>query len=172
MLQLYKTSIVGQYQASLGMVDGCMQRCPDDAWHQPVANHLFCQSAFHALFFADLYLGVNVEALREQQFHRDNEDFFGDYEEMEDRVPQQRYDKESLRRYLAHCQRKASNVVERETEASSMGLAVSPGCPSLEPSCILTTFAISSTMPPNSACGYAFTPRSTCPGVEPVLQVE
>lgn len=57
MLDLFKDLIDKQYQASLCMLNRCIDRCSDDAWNQPVANLAFCQAAFHCLIFTDLYLG-------------------------------------------------------------------------------------------------------------------
>ncbi len=118
MVDLFKSMIRAQYEASLRMLQHCIEKCPDSAWDAPVCNHAFCQSVFHTLFFTDAYLGPSVAAMGEQQFHKENPDFFRDYEELIDKKPEHLYDKPSIMRYLEHCRQKAEQVVGAETEAS------------------------------------------------------
>jgi hypothetical protein len=115
MLDTLKELIARQFEAALCTLNACIEQCPADAWDAPIANLAFCQAAFHALFYADCYLGLNTEALRQQVFHRDNPEFFRDYEELEDRKQQQMYDRESILAYMAFCRRKASEVIAAET---------------------------------------------------------
>jgi hypothetical protein len=118
MLDVFKHLLSHQYEAALGTLNACIDGCPETAWNAPVANLAFCQVAFHALFFTDLYLGPSVESLREQQYHRDNADFFRDYEELEPRKQQLLYDKSSIKAYLNHCRQRASQVIAAETPDS------------------------------------------------------
>lgn len=106
------------------MLDACVDRCPDLNWDEPVVELKFCQVAFHTLIFTDLYLGRDLESLRQQVFHRENEAVFADYEELEDRTPQQRYDKTFIKAYLRHCRDKVARVIAAETEET---LNVRPG---------------------------------------------
>ncbi len=115
MVEEFKGLIAGQFEAALCMLNTCIEQCPVTAWDAPVANLAFCQAVFHALFYADCLLGKNTESLREQAFHRDNPDFFRDYEELEDRKQQLLYDKKSIITYMAFCRRKASEVIVAET---------------------------------------------------------
>jgi len=115
MLGTFKELIANQFEAALCTLNTCIDRCPETAWNARVANHLFCQVAFHTLFYADYYLGPNEESFRRQPFHRDNEPFFGDYEEFEDRAPQSLYERTSIKKYLEHCRKKASEVIAAET---------------------------------------------------------
>jgi hypothetical protein len=57
----------------------------------------------------------------QQQFHLENQDFFRDYEELEDRVQQLLYDKPSTIRFLEHCRRKARRVIESQSEETLVG---------------------------------------------------
>ena len=115
MLDTFKQLIANQYEAVFCTLNACIDRCPDSAWHAPVRDHLFCQSVFHALFYADFYLGQNQQPFRQQPFHRNNQQFFGDYEELEDRKPELRYDKAPIKKYLEHCREKAAQVLAAET---------------------------------------------------------
>ncbi len=115
MVDTFKELIARQFEAALCTLNTCIERCPASAWDTPVANLAFCQAAFHALFYADCYLGQNTESLRQQDFHCDHPDFFRDYEELGDRKQQLMYDKESIIAYVAFCRRKASGVIAAET---------------------------------------------------------
>ena len=115
MIDTFKKLIANQYEAAFCTLNACIDRCPETAWNSPVGETAFCQVAFHTLFFADVYLGQNEESLRRQPFHRENEQFFRDYEELEDRKPELLYDKPSIKTYLEHCRNKASEVIAAET---------------------------------------------------------
>jgi hypothetical protein len=121
MLDTFKELIGNQYEAALCTLNRCIERCPEAAWNGRVVNYAFCQVAFHTLFYADYYLGPNAESFRRQPFHRDNPDFFRDYEEFEDREPVLLYDKPSIGKYLQHCRKKASEVIAAETAQTLCG---------------------------------------------------
>jgi hypothetical protein len=114
MLNTLKGMLAHQFDAAFCTLNACIDRCPETGWNSPVGNLAFCQVAFHTLFFADLYLGQNLESFRRQQFHRDNEDFSRDYEELQDRKQVLLYDRRSIKTYLEHCRTKASAVIAVE----------------------------------------------------------
>jgi hypothetical protein len=118
MLRTFQELIASQFEAAFCTLNACIDRCPQAAWNSPVGNHKFCQVAFHALFYADFYLGPNEESFRQQAFHRDHQHFFRDYEEFEDHAPRLLYDKASVKNYLEHCRRKASATIAAETAES------------------------------------------------------
>ncbi|MBI1902742.1 MAG: DinB family protein [Planctomycetia bacterium] len=118
MLATFKALIGSQFEAALCTLNACLDRCPEAAWNSRVGNHLFCQVAFHTLFYADYYLGPNEESFSGQPFHRENEHFFRDYEEFEDHAPVLLYDKASIKKYLEHCRRKAAQGIAAESEDS------------------------------------------------------
>src|SRR5687768_8325533 len=121
MVDTFKELLAHQFDAAFCTLNACIDRCPESAWNAPVGNLAFCQVAFHTLFFADLYLGPNEESLRGQQFHRDNEAFFRDYEELQDRRQQLLYERPSVKAYLQHCRRKAAEAMAAETEHAMSG---------------------------------------------------
>lgn len=129
MLLLYKSLITHQFDAAFAMLNECVEKCPDELWHERVVELKFCQIAFHALFYADVYLGTTLESLYEQPFHAEYVNNFGDYEELEPRLPQATYEKSFVRAYMQHCRAKAMAVVGGETEGS---LAHRPGFDWLE----------------------------------------
>jgi hypothetical protein len=121
MLDTFKELLSHQYEAAFCTLSACIDRSPEAAWSAPVGSLAFCQVAFHTLFFADFYLGPNEESLKQQQFHRDNKDFFRDYEELQDRKQQLLYDRPSIKAYLEHCRKKASAVIAAETVETLTG---------------------------------------------------
>jgi DinB superfamily len=116
MLGAYKELIANQFEAAFCTLAACVDQCPEESWNRPVGNLKFCQVAFHALFFADLYLGKDLQSLRDQAFHRQYAQAFADYEELENRVQVAVYDKAFIKAYLRHCRDKAANVIAAETE--------------------------------------------------------
>lgn len=115
MLDLFRTTIKNQFEAALCTLNVCVDKCSDDAWNSCVARYAFCQVAFHMLFYADLYLGPDVESLARQPFHRENAKVFGDYEEFKDRAPESLYESAWIKTYLEHCRRKVAEVIAAET---------------------------------------------------------
>ena len=129
MLDTVKDVLAHQFEAALCTLNACVDRCPEPHWNAPVGNLAFCQVAFHALFFADLYLGANEVSLQQQQFHRDHERCFRDYEELQDRSQQLLYDRSFIEAYLQHCRSKAAETIADETAAT---LAARCGFPRLD----------------------------------------
>ncbi len=115
MLDTFKQLIGNQYEAVFCTMHLCIDRCPDSAWQEPVAKYPFSQVVFHTLFFADYYLEPSEHTIREQKFHQDNQDFFGDYEQLQPREPTSTYEKAPLLTYLDFCRRKAQQVIAAET---------------------------------------------------------
>ena len=116
MYATFKELIANQYEAAFCTVHQNIQQCPDSLWHDPVVNNPFSQSVFHGLFFADLYLGENIDAQPRQEFHKTHADIFDGYEQLEiQTVPSDTYEKTFLNEYLQHCRDKANSVVIAES---------------------------------------------------------
>lgn len=111
----YKSAVAPQFEAALCTLAKCVDACPDSLWHQPIGNLKFCQVAFHGLFFADLYLGPDVAALRQQPFHREYAAVFADYEELEPVRQKAVYEKPFILAYVQHCREKAAQTIAAET---------------------------------------------------------
>ncbi len=111
-----KKLLANQMDAALRMLDACIDQCPDTAWDAPVCNLAFCQVVFHALFFADCYLGPDTQSLRDQPFHREHPQFFRNYEELQDKKQELLYDRPTIKKYMQHCRTKASEVMAAETK--------------------------------------------------------
>jgi len=119
MLETVKSAIAAQYGAALETLRLAVQLCPPELWDQPARGEgPFSQVAFHAVFYGDCYLGLSSEGFKEQEFHRKNAGRFGDYEEMEDRVPVNTYSRDWIAEYLAFVAGKAREMIAAETEQS------------------------------------------------------
>jgi hypothetical protein len=112
-----------QYEASLCTLNLAVVRCPEPTWNQRVAAWKFCQAAFHAVFFADVYLqpSDDVAALKLQAFHIDHKADFRDYEELEDREQVLLYEKAFVLSYLQNIRRKAQEIIARESADTLAG---------------------------------------------------
>jgi hypothetical protein len=117
MLATLRELLAHQYEASLSVLNLCVARCPDASWNESVAKWKFCQAAFHAVFFTDLYLqpSDNVAAFKDQPFHVEHRDAFRDYEELEDRPQVLLYEKPFVLSYLRHVRHKAQETIGRES---------------------------------------------------------
>jgi len=118
MTETLKTLLGNQYEASLCTLNYCIERCPDENWNARVANLKFCQAAFHALFYADFYLGQSPDDFKKQPFHRENASFFADYEEFEDRAPVKMYERPAIEKYMQHCRTRANQIIVSESADS------------------------------------------------------
>jgi len=117
MLDTFKELLAHQYEASLSMLNLAIAGCPEGSWNASVARLKFCQAAFHAVFFTDLYLqpGDDIEALKRQAFHVERRADFRDYEELQDRPQVLPYEREFVLSYLQNVRRKAQETIARET---------------------------------------------------------
>lgn len=121
MLETFQKLAANQFEAAFCMLNTCVDTCSEATWNARVGNYLFCQVAFHILFWADFYLGQDEHSFRRQRFHRENEKFFAGYEEFEDRAPTSFYDQAMVKAYLEHCRNKASEAIATETDDSLSG---------------------------------------------------
>jgi len=67
---MYKT-IEQQFLASLSMLRGVVDLCPDALWFDNKQRHSVWHIAYHATFYADLYTCINHKAFRHKEFHID-----------------------------------------------------------------------------------------------------
>jgi hypothetical protein len=109
--------LASQLLAGLSMLKDCIDRCPEKEWHERHNDHPFSQVVFHALFDCDYLLGDTDADFKEQIFHRENRENFGDYEELEDRIPPHLPERDFLNRYYEHCGGKVASAIETKTIA-------------------------------------------------------
>jgi hypothetical protein len=109
--------IASQLLAGLSMLKECIDRCPSKEWNERHNDYPFSQVVFHTLFDCDLKLSESEEQMKEQTFHDENRDEFGDYEDLEDRPPRNVYERDFINRYYDHCRDKVAEVIETKTGA-------------------------------------------------------
>ena len=127
MFEVTKQAIASQFEAAFLTLQKGIDQCPDESWHQPVANNPFSQTVFHALFFGDLYLGETIESMKEQGFHLDHADVFAGYEELNHHEESVKtYPRSFIQSYLDFCRSKAKAEIAAETEASLNAQVNSP----------------------------------------------
>ena len=110
-------AIASQLLAGLSMLKDCIDRCPEKEWNERHKDYPFSQVVFHTLFDCDYHLCDNDAEFKDQIFHRNNRAAFGDYEELEDRMPPRLPERDFIDRYYEHCREKVVSVVEPKTGA-------------------------------------------------------
>lgn len=66
------TILASQYHASLAMLRECIERCPDDLWYDTTPTNAYWQIAYHALYFAHMYLEPDEAAFRPWEHEQGN----------------------------------------------------------------------------------------------------
>ena len=123
MLDALKQSVIGQYEASLAMLEDCFRQCPDEAWEGEVGDFAFWHVAYHAIFYTDLYLSENLDSYEPREYCRENYQFFGrlPFPPYESFVAEDAYDRQTLVEYVGHCRQKVRRSVGEETAESLQG---------------------------------------------------
>jgi hypothetical protein len=117
MLDLVKQSLTSQFEASLCMLNDCIEKCPPAQWDAFVAKYPFWQVAYHTLCFVDYYLASGEAAFQfRPDFHPAGS------REFDDEYPSRRFERDELRAYVAVCRQKATDTLSTET-AESLGAA-------------------------------------------------
>ena len=73
--ELLRDSLKGQYHAALAMLRETIEQCPDEIWFDERHTTVFWQGAYHALFFAHLYIQPNEEAFRPWEHHQSDNQY-------------------------------------------------------------------------------------------------
>jgi len=128
-IALFKHLVVSQMEAALRTLAQCVHNCPESEWNESHGDAPFCQVVFHALFFTDYYLEREAERFREQGFHRRNEAFFRDYEELEWREPENRYERAKCEEYLSFCLDKCKATLQADDQETLRGPSGFPSKP-------------------------------------------
>jgi hypothetical protein len=63
MLDYVQKILTGQFEASLGMLNDCIQNYPPRHWDGRIAKYPFWHVAYHTLCFVDLYLSPDEQVL-------------------------------------------------------------------------------------------------------------
>lgn len=106
----WKETVWHQFGASIDMLENAIQACPDALWGDRSRKPEFWYTAFHALFFLDLYLSPSDRGFAPPApFTLD---------EMDERglMPGRVYTRAELLEYLRHGREKCRTVIEGMTE--------------------------------------------------------
>ncbi len=104
-----------QLTASLLMLKDCIDRCPQEEWHERHDDYPFSQVVFHALFDCDLNMCEDEKELKSQQIHEEHKEEFGNYEELEGRIAAKVYAQEFIKKYYLHCLEKITVALDQKT---------------------------------------------------------
>ena len=114
MTEYLKQILISQFEASLAMFKQRIEVCPEEYWEGKVGADTFRQTAYHALFYLDLYLTQN-----------DNTFVLSDLNEIggDDRQPGicPGLSKEDTLKYIERCRAKILGVVASETAETLQG---------------------------------------------------
>ena len=105
----WKLTIWQQFGAAIDMLENAIAACPDDLWCDRTRRPEFWYTAYHALFFLDLYLSESIEGFAPPPPF--------DLGELEpDVLPSRVYTKEELQNYLVHGRNKCRAAILAMTE--------------------------------------------------------
>ena len=114
MIEYIRTILTGQFEASLCMMNQCVEACRPEHWEGRIANDTFRQVAYHALFCVDLYLSTDEQAFTLRDLHQRGGDERGP-------APSIGLTREETLAYLAICRRKAIETIASESLESLEG---------------------------------------------------
>jgi hypothetical protein len=114
MIDLIKKSLIGQYEASLCMVNLCAEACQPEYWEGKIANDTFRQVAYHTLFCTDLYLSTNEQEFELRDLHHRGGD-------ERDPTPGAGLSREETLSYVTICRQKMLESIAAETSDSLQG---------------------------------------------------
>lgn len=99
-----------QFGAAIDMLDNAMRACPDGLWSDRSQQPEYWYTAYHTLFWLDLYLAGAVEGFTPPApFTLDELDPAG-------LLPERPYTKHELHTYLDHCRTKCHAIIETLTD--------------------------------------------------------
>jgi hypothetical protein len=97
-----------QFQAALGMLQQCVERCLEEHWEGRIANGTFRWVAYHTLFFTDYYLSPSETAFELRELN-----YRGGDERLDE--PAAGLSKEDALAYVAICRQKVAEILAGET---------------------------------------------------------
>lgn len=69
-LEFARAAFKSQYRAALGMLEEAIDRCPEALWEDRGHPNAFWQVAYHALFYAHMYLQPDLESFKPWHGHQ------------------------------------------------------------------------------------------------------
>lgn len=117
---MIRDAIAGQFGAAIDTLEAAIRACPENLWSDSNRNPQFWYLAYHAIFFADLYLSPGQEGFKPPAPYTLSE--FDPSGLMPERV----YTRDEMLAYLEHDRRKFRGIMaewtdERAAEVLSFG---------------------------------------------------
>lgn len=113
---ILRQALKEQIHASLAMLAQCIERCPDDLWGSGTHPRAFWRITFHAVFYAQLYMGQNEAAFQPWPGHREDVAALLNgaaeiepYEFPKETIP---YTQKEMLGYLAHVDSQVDSTVD------------------------------------------------------------
>jgi hypothetical protein len=116
-------TLARQYAAALQMVRLSIEACPEELWDDRSRGTPFWHLAYHALFFADLYLSKDETSFEARPLHRDKSQYLpGDYGDFAGVVgtPDEVFTREELLEYADHCLDKSDAAFAALTDVRAL----------------------------------------------------
>ena len=119
MFELYRSSVLGQFEAALWMLRDCIEKCPPELWSGPasiIGKYEFWHVAYHTLYCTDYYLSpTEASCVLQPQFYP------GGPSDAADEYPSRMMRKDELLAFVEYCLNKLRDVLRSETEQSLKG---------------------------------------------------
>ena len=96
-------AITSQYLAALGMLQQVIEKCPDELWLSNAMRNQMWRVAYHALFYAHLYLQPSAQDFVPWVKHRPEVESDAEHE----RADAEPYSRQELLEYLDLCSEQA-----------------------------------------------------------------
>jgi len=112
-----------QMAAAIQMVRLAIAACPEDLWDDRSQGSPFWHLAYHALFYADLYLSKDQKSFQPASFRTEKAQFLpGDYGKIAGFVgtPLVCYSRDELLAYADHCLGKCESTFATLTDAGAL----------------------------------------------------
>jgi hypothetical protein len=121
-IEVIKKAVKSQYEASLIMLKQAVMACPPSLWNEHKSKNQFWHIAYHALFYAHLYLQDSEKAFIPWNKHKNESQFLGSSPGKKDANPAklEPYRKEEILEYADICLQEVDRKIpELEVEAPS-----------------------------------------------------
>ena len=123
MANYWQTVIHRQFAAAIQMIQMSVRACPDELWDDRSEGSPFWHLAYHALYYADLYLSEDEKSFQPMDYHEDKAHFLpGDYKEYGGivRTPEKAFTREQLLEYTDHCLHKCRDTFRKLTNKKAL----------------------------------------------------
>lgn len=113
-MNLHKV-IQSQYLAALEMLKQAVTHCPQELWNYPEDKTRFWHIAYHAVFYAHLYVQESEHTFTPWEKHRAEYNFLGPLPWSPHALPQigEPYTQDEVLEYLGYCQQQILEIVPK-----------------------------------------------------------